>query len=303
MTPFSDLDIDLILTLDALLTDRNITHAAARLGVSQPALSARLSRLRAIFGEPLFIPSPHGRGVLPTPRAEALRPQVAAVLRGISAMLAPTGFNPRESNRTFVIALHENPALMLGAELLNHIRREAPGIRLRFALPEWVNLPQQLESGDVDIYIGVSAGAHDGWVRRKLFEDAFATAQRKGHPRGTGPLDLAQYCALSHLVVSSQGDPFTGFVDQTLAGLGYQRNVVMSTQSYAMAPPLVAGTDLICTLPGRMLQQFATTLDIFPSSLPLQPIAISMFWHPKNSQDTANAWLREQLLLAAGRQP
>lgn len=186
MTPFSDLDIDLILTLDALLTDRNITHAAARLGVSQPALSARLSRLRAIFGEPLFIPSPHGRGVLPTPRAEALRPQVAAVLRGISAMLAPTGFNPRESNRTFVIALHENPALMLGAELLNHIRREAPGIRLRFALPEWVNLPQQLESGDVDIYIGVSAGAHDGWVRRKLFEDAFATAQRKGHPRGRG---------------------------------------------------------------------------------------------------------------------
>ncbi|STQ11807.1 LysR family transcriptional regulator [Enterobacter cloacae] len=94
MTPFSDLDIDLILTLDALLTDRNITHAAARLGVSQPALSARLRACVPFFGEPLFIPSPHGRGVLPTPRAEALRPQVAAVLRGISAMLAPTGLTP-----------------------------------------------------------------------------------------------------------------------------------------------------------------------------------------------------------------
>ena len=82
------MDIDLLLTLDALLQDRNITHAAARLGISQPALSARLARLRTLFGEPLFIPSPHGRGVLPTPRAEALRLQVTGVLRGISAMFA-----------------------------------------------------------------------------------------------------------------------------------------------------------------------------------------------------------------------
>ena len=139
-------------------------------------------------------------------------------------------------------------------------------------------------------------------VRRKLLDDAFATAQRKGHPRGTGALDLEIYCALSHLVVSSAGDPFTGFVDQTLAGLGYQRHVAMSTQSYAMAPALVAGTDLMCTLPERMLKLFASTLDLFAPPLPLQPITINMYWHPKNSQDPANAWLREQLLRAAGRQ-
>lgn len=108
------MDMDLILTLDALLRDQNITHAAARLGISQPAMSARLARLRVLFGEPLFVPSPHGRGVLPTPRAEALRPQVATVLQGISAMLEPSTFNAQDSNRTFVIALHENPALMLG---------------------------------------------------------------------------------------------------------------------------------------------------------------------------------------------
>ncbi|MGX5107478.1 LysR family transcriptional regulator [Enterobacter cloacae] len=302
MTPSSDMDIDLLLALDALLQDRNITHAATRLGISQPALSARLARLRVLFGEPLFIPSPHGRGVLPTPRAEALKPQVESVLRGIRAMFAPTTFNAQTSSRTFVIALHENPALMLGSELLNQISADAPGIRLRFALPEMGKLPQQLEHGDVDIYIGVSAGAHDGWVRRKLLDDAFATAQRKDHPRGTGPLDLESYCALSHLVVSSEGDPFTGFVDQTLAGLGHQRNVVMSTQSYAMAPALVASTDLVCTLPGRMLRQFAATLDMFPPPLPLQPITLYMYWHPKNSQDPASVWLREQLLQAAGRQ-
>ncbi len=125
--PSSDMDMDLILTLDALLRDQNITHAAARLGISQPAMSARLARLRVLFDEPLFIPSPHGRGVLPTPRAEALRPQVATVLQGISAMLEPTTFNAQNSNRTFVIALHENPALMLGAELQNQISNAAPG--------------------------------------------------------------------------------------------------------------------------------------------------------------------------------
>lgn len=302
MTRVSEMDIDLLLTLDALLQDRNITHAAARLGISQPAMSARLARLRSLFGEPLFIPSPHGRGVLPTPRAEALRPQVESVLRGISAMFAPTAFEAQTSSRTFVIALHENPALMLGTGLLNQVGAAAPGVRLRFALPQMAELPQQLENGDVDIYIGVSAGAHDGWVRRKLIDDAFATAQRKGHPRGTGPLDLESYCALSHLVVSSAGDPFTGFVEQTLAGLGYQRHVAMSTQSYAVAPALVTGTDLVCTLPERMLKQFASTLDLFAPPLPLQPITINMYWHPKNSHDPANAWLREQLLQAAGRQ-
>lgn len=157
MTPISDMDIDL--TLDALLQDRNITHAATRLGISQPALSARL---RTLFGEPLFIPSPHGRGVLPTPRAEAIKPQVESVLRGISAMFAPTTFDTPTSSRTFVIALHENPALMLGTGLLNQVSTDAPGIRLRFALPEMAELPQQLGNGDVDIYIGVSA-RHAFW--------------------------------------------------------------------------------------------------------------------------------------------
>lgn len=136
--------------------------------------------------------------MLPTPRAEGLRPQVATVLQGISAMLEPTTFNAQNSNRTFVIALHENPALMLGAELQNQISSAAPCIRLRFALPETQLLPAQMENGNVDIYVGVNAVAHDAWVRRKLFDDEYATAQRKGHPRGTSPMDLDSYCSLSH---------------------------------------------------------------------------------------------------------
>ncbi len=113
-----------------------------------------------------------------------------SVLRDISTMFEPVHFDAASSNRTFVIALHENPALMLGADLVNQFRVAAPGIRLRFVLPESARLPELLESGDIDIYIGVNAGAHDAWIRRKLFDDEFATAQRKEHPRGTAPLDL-----------------------------------------------------------------------------------------------------------------
>ncbi len=300
MNRLSDIDIDLLLTLDALLIEQNITHAASRLGISQPAMSARLARLRTIFGERLFIPSPHGRGVLPSPRAESLRPLVNQVLKGISSILEPADFEPASSNRTFVVALHENPALMLGSDLLNHIRDAAPRVRLRFSLPDNSRLAAQLESGDVDVYIGVSSGAHDSWIGRKLFEDEFATAQRKGHPRGRGSLDLASFCSSSHLVVSSEGDPFTGFVDRALAGKGLHRSVLMSTQSYAMAPPIVANTDLLCTLPRRLLHRFTETLDIFTPPLPLPPVSVSAYWHPRNNDDSANIWLRSQIYLAAG---
>lgn len=296
----SGIDMDLLLTLDALLVEQNITHAALRLGISQPAMSARLARLREIFGERLFIAAPNGRGVLPTPRALALRPALQSVLRSISALLEPAVFDPGTSQRTFVIALHENPALILGSDLLNRIRQQAPQIRLRFSLPNLDNLPRQMENGEIDAFIGLSEAAEAGWVGRKLFTDDFVTAQRKGHPRGQDKLDLSDFCALPHLVVSAEGDPFTGFVDHALAKIGRSRQVVMSTQSYAMAPPLVAGTNLLCTLPRRLLQRFASSLDVFEPPIAFQRLSISAYWHPRNHEDAASTWFREQIFLAAG---
>ncbi|WP_416637561.1 LysR family transcriptional regulator [Pseudomonas sp. OHS18] len=294
------IDMDLLLTLDALLDEQNITHAAARLGISQPAMSARLARLRRVFGERLFIAAPTGRGVLPTPRALALRPTLQQVLSGMSALLEPAVFDPATSQRTFVVALHENPALMLGAKLFNRIREQAPLARLRFALPDPDTLFRQMEHGEIDVFIGVGEAVNEGWVGRQLFTDQFITAQRKGHPRGQHELDLAAFCSAPHLLVSSAGDPFAGIVDRVLAELGSSRQVVMSTQSYAMAPPLVAGTDLLCTLPRRLLQQFSTTLDLFEPPIELPSLALNAYWHPRNHEDAASIWLREQILGAAG---
>lgn len=297
------LDMDLLLTLDALLAECNITRAARRLGISQPAMSARLARLRQVFGERLFVAAPSGRGVLPTPRALALRPALHGVLSGISQLLEPATFDPATSQRTFVVALHENPALMLGSDLLNRLRTLAPQVRVRFALPDADTLPRQLEQGEVDVFIGLGAHAHAGWVGRALFTDAFITAQRKGHPRGIGKLGLPAFCAAAHLVVSSSGDPFAGLVDAALERLGRRRQVVMSTESYALAPALVANTDLLCTLPKRLLQRFDAALDLFVPPLKLPEVTISAYWHPRTRDDAASAWFREQLFLAAGQSP
>lgn len=300
MTLPSGIDMDLLLTLDALLDEQNITHAALRLGISQPAMSARLARLRRIFGERLFISAPTGRGVLPTPRALALRPILQQILNGMSALLEPEVFDPATSRRTFVVALHENPALMLGADLFNRIREKAPLARLRFARPDPDTLPRQMEQGEVDLFIGIGESANETWVGRQLFTDHFVTAQRKGHPRGQDELDLQAFCYAPHLLVSSAGDPFVGIVDRVLAKLGSSRQVVMSTQSYAMAPALVAGTDLLCTLPRRLLRQFATSLDLFEPPIDLPSLSLNIYWHPRNHEDAASIWLREQVLQVAG---
>ncbi|ASR45175.1 LysR family transcriptional regulator [Xanthomonas citri pv. mangiferaeindicae] len=294
------LDMDLLLTLDALLADQNITHAAQRLGISQPAMSARLTRLRQVFGDRLFVAAPNGRGVVPTPRALALRPILGDVLRGIVDLLAPATFDPRTSQRTFVVALHDNPALMLGSDLVNRLQAQAPQVRVRFALPDMQALPAQLEQGEVDVFVGLSDVAEHGWVGRTLFTDTFLTAQRKGHPRGGRKLSLSAFCAAAHLVVSSTGDPFSGFMDTALAKLGRRRQVVMSTESYATAPALVANTDLLCTLPGRLLQRFGASLDLFAPPLALPKVTISAYWHPRSRDDAASVWFRKQLFQAAG---
>ncbi|RWB66478.1 LysR family transcriptional regulator [Mesorhizobium sp.] len=300
MNLIASMDVDLLLALDALLQDRNITHAAARLGISQPALSARLTRLRTLLDDRLFIPAPNGRGVLPTPRAEALIPLVAGVLRQIRAILEPATFDPVSSDRVFTLALEENPAIMLGPSLVQRARAGAPNLRLRLAVPNRKQIPTLLESGDVDIFVGIAAGAENAWIGRRLFDDDFATAQRKGHPRGRGPLDLDAFCGAAHLLVSSEGNPFSGFIDRALGAIGRSRLVAMSVQSYAVAPTIVAGSDLLCTLPTRMLRHFDASLDLFAPPISLKTIGISAYWHPRHQEDPGHQWLRAQLFAAAG---
>lgn len=290
------LDIDLLLALDALLEESNVTRAAKRLSIQQSALSARLARLRRIFDDRLFIPSPSGRGVLPTPRALALQPILAQALASLKAMVEPKDrFEPATSDRTFTIALFENPAATLAPDLVARLRTAAPHVRLRLIMPNGPQMMDLLESGKVDIFIGLRSKAHDSWLSRRLFVTDFVTAQRKHHARGQRPLDLDEFCALDHMLVSTEGSGFAGYVDDALSLLGRHRHVAVSIQSYALAPIILAASDFLCTLPRRFLERFTATLDLFETPLPLESVEFVAHWHPRSHEDAGHIWFREQL--------
>lgn len=299
-TRLAQLDIDLLLALDALLREHSVTRAAHRLRITQPALSARLVRLRGVFADRLFVPAASGRGVVPTPRALALQPLLESALETLERLTDPAaGFDPVASTRTFVTALHDNPAVMLVPELVSSVTAEAPGVRLAFQMPDPTRIAADLESGRVDVVIAAPATADPSWIGRTLCDERFLTAQRKGHPRGTEELDLDTFCALDHLLISSDGGGFTGLVDDALSILGRERRVIASIQNYALAPLIVEAGDSVCTLPRRFLARFADTLDVFAPPLELGRFEFAVYWHARNQEEPGHVWFREQVARAA----
>jgi DNA-binding transcriptional LysR family regulator len=295
----AEIDLGLLLALEALLRERNVTRAAARLNIGQPALSARLNRLRQVFDDPLFVPAAAGRGVVPTTRAVELQTELAEVLGKLRRMAeGPAAFDPARAQRTFVIAIHENPAVTLAPGYVARLTAMAPRTRLAFVHPT-PDIVDRLERGEIDLLVTGPDRASGELMQRPLFEDSFLTAQRKGHPRGTGTLDLDTFCALDHLLISADGGGFSGLVDDVLSGLGRSRRVAVSIQTYALAPVILAHSDCICTLPKRFLTRFAHELDLTPPPLDLPPARIVALWHPRNQDDGGHAWLRECLYQAA----
>jgi len=295
----AEIDLGLLLALEALLRERNVTRAASRLNIGQPALSARLNRLRQVFADPLFVPAAAGRGVVPTTRAMELQTELAEVLGRLRRMVeGPAAFDPARDQRTFVVAIHENPAVTLAPGFVAQLTAMAPRTRLALVHPT-SDIVDRLERGEIDILITGPGGTSGELMQRPLFEDSFLTAQRKGHPRGAGALDLDAFCASDHLLISADGGGFAGLVDDALAALGRTRRVAVSIQTYALAPVILAHSDCICTLPRRFLMRFAHELDLTPPPLALPPARIVALWHPRNQEDAGHAWLRDRLYQAA----
>ena len=299
----SDVDVGLLLTLDALLKEQNVTHAAARLNITQSALSARLTRLRQLLNDPLFIPAASGRGMIPTPHATALRPELSRLLERLNDFINTAHqFDPATSRRVFRIAATDNPAAIIAPDLIPLIRSQAPQAQVAFTLPDKARIGDHLEQGEVDLFVGTADDAAGGLVGQTLFEDEFVTAQRRGHPRGQRDMTLDEFCRLDHLLISTAGGHFSGMIDNALAEIGRERRVSVSIQSYALAPLVLTSSDCICTLPRRFLQRFDQILDLFKPPLSLSTFGMQMIWHPKMRTDPAHKWLRKMVLqVARGR--
>lgn len=297
MADMRDIDLNLLVSLDALLEEANVTRAAERLHLTQPALSTLLARLRRVFGDPLLIPSPSGRGMTRSARAMELMSPLRDVLAQLETVVRrqPT-FDPYTDTRRFTVAASDQAIAVLGFQLMQSWAEHAgPGVQLAFVVAEQSTSLERFERGEIDLLIG-SERMVPAWTKaRKLYDERFIFVQRKGHPRGLAPVDLDSYCSLGHVLVSTSGGSFFGFMDEHLQSLGRARRVVLSVQHFTLVPELLARTDYVATLPSRLVTRYRDMLDVF--ELPFEARGFSMFaaWHPRNQADPGSVWLREKL--------
>lgn len=291
------LDLNLLVTLDVLLAECNVTRAARRLRRSQPAVSAQLAQLRDALGDPLLIPA--ARGMTPTARAEALRAplrEALAVLHGLVA--AERAFEPATAAQTFRIvasdAIHSAVTAPLAARLL----RAAPGCRLALLPYDGARTVEHMAAGDIDLWLGAQASTPAALRARPLYDEHFLCVMRHDHPAAREPLDLDRFCALDHLLVSPAGGGFHGTVDDTLASLGRSRLVTVSLNSFLLVPAVLTATDAVATVPARLARAWAGTLAVLAPPCEVAGFTVMMGWHPRAHADPAQQWLRGVLQTA-----
>lgn len=288
------IDLNLLVAFDALMKERSVTRAGIRIGRTQPAMSAALSRLRGLLNDELFIRSP--AGLQPTPRALDLAEPLSHALVEIQRTLEFTQtFDPTTSTAIFSIALSDHPTFRVLPVLLDALRQKAPGITLRIgnftARDDAITL---LDAGEADLTIGVPPTANGRILTQPLFSEDFVCVLRRDHPATKAPLDLPAFLSLSHLLVSPENDRF-GLVDAALAKMGHKRRLAVTLPTMYAAPLLIARSDLIATLMGGVIPASGQADALAIRSLPfdLDPIGFTMSWHRRNDVHPAQRWLRD----------
>lgn len=285
------LDMNLLLTLDVLLAERNVTRAAQRLHLSQPSVSVQLARLRDFLGDPLLLPGP--RGMRPTARAESLREPLREALQALERAVAPAEpFDPGRADNTWRIAAFDYAESTIVLPALARLRAEAPGTRLAVLQSTPTLLARQAEQGEIDLAFHITEGAPQGLHRRPLFTERYVLVGRAGHPRLKRRPTLAQFCRLEHVMMSPSGGGFEGVTDEALARRGLSRRVVLSVPHFLFLVSVLANTDLVAMLPSRLVRG-NDALTVVEPPIEVEGFEMSMLWHERLHRDPAQRWLRE----------
>lgn len=294
----SRLDLNLLVTLEALLAERNVTKAAARLHLSQPAVSAQLARLRQAFGDPLLIPAQ--RGMTPSAKAlELLAPLRQALDQVRQAVQQHQGFDPATAAMTATVACTDYLQAAVLAPLFLALRRQAPGLRVAVRQLDPAQLDAQMARGDVDLALLTPADAPPGLRVRHLFDETYVLIARRRHPKVGARLGVRDFARLDHVIVSPAGGGFRSPVDDALAARGLQRNVVLSAASFLFVPGIVAGSDLVALVPQRLVGARPAGLQVLPCPLPVAGFEVGQLWHERTHAHAGHQWLREQVLKVA----
>lgn len=289
--------MSLLVTLDALLQESSVTNAAKRLGLSTPAVSHALAKLRERFDDPLLVRA--GRHMVLTPRAESLRGLVRHVITHAGRVFeTPEPEDLRTLERTFTLSLTDYVMIVVGDHFDQLIREGAPAFQLRFLL-NTTDDAYKLRSGETDLAVGIYGSLPPELKMRPLLTDRLICVVREGHPSIGESISLAQYIEADHIQVAPRGRP-GGYVDSFLAEQGYTRRVTRAVPFFQIAFRMTANTDSILTIPERIAQLLAPPLGLklLEPPLALQPYTLSMLWHPRYDNDFAHKWLRERLVEA-----
>jgi LysR family transcriptional regulator, mexEF-oprN operon transcriptional activator len=289
----SRLDLNLLVAFDALLTDRSVTRAAARIGLGQSAMSHNLARLRTLFGDELLTRG--AEGMRPTPRALALADPVRVTLAQIqAAVLQREAFDPSTADRSFRIGLADSIEVAVIPGLIARLQRAAPSVSMRLRPINRLTVLEDLDTGRLDLGIGVFDQGQLHHKRRALYTDSFLCLFSPAKVNVVPPLSLEAYLSVPH-VLASLTDDGHGAVDDALAKLKLKRSIALTTPGFLAVPFVVRRAPLITTMPSKLARYFAEAFGLATSPPPIElpSFTISLLWHASYDHDPGHVWLRQ----------
>lgn len=287
----SDVDLNLLRVMQAVDQEGSVTRAAQVLGLSQPAVSNTLARLRRALGDPLFVRS--SQGMEATPRARRVLDALDAAMGLIRQGLRDRAeFDPTRTTEEFNLLVSDLGEMIFLPALMAHMQRHAPMARIRIRQLARGGYAEALEAGLADLAVGYLPHPRSSLRSRRLFLDSFVCMVRRGHPVLNAPLTLDRYTGLSHVAVSRRGAR-EGLVTTTLAALGVERRIALAIPHFAAAPGVVAASDLAVTVPGSLMRLCAGS-GVVGVALPFASpsIELALYWHERLHEDAAHQWLR-----------
>lgn len=288
-------DLNLLVTLEALLAERNVTKAAARLHLSQPAVSAQLNRLRDVFNDPLLVPA--RRGMTPTAKAlELLGPLREALDQLRGTLQTHRDFSPARAKLTVTIACTDYLQAAVVVPLALALRQRAPGVRVAVRHLNPAQLDQQLDCGDVDLAIATPKPDQAHLRTCHLFDETYVLIGRRDHPGLRIGLTIEEFAQMQHVIVSPSGGGFTTPIDDALAALGHRRNVVMSAASFFFVPEIVSISDLVALVPRRLLRSRFDRLRLIDIPWLAEQFSVSLIWHERSHGHAGQRWIRELIV-------
>ncbi|MGO4813099.1 LysR family transcriptional regulator [Cupriavidus sp. 2MCAB6] len=288
-----EIDLNLLVVFNELLRLRRVSAVAEALGISQPAISNALNRLRKLLGDELFLRT--SRGMVPTPFAENLAEPIGYALGAIHNTLnAQSAFEPASSTRNFTIAMTDIGEIYFLPDLMKRLSKVAPGVTISTVRNHTVNLREEMESGRVDLAIGFMPDLKAGFFQRRLFRQRYVCIFRKGHPLAREGMTIGSFSNAEHVAIVAAGTGHS-MVDEVIQRAGVPRQVRLRVPHFVAVGHILQTTDMIAVVPEayaeRTLKPFGLEAAACPVKIP--DIVINVLWHARNNREPASQWLRQ----------